>query len=686
MNFKPLFLSLVAFSLLVTLVGVASATTQIYAPAVDSNGKGILTPVTVSVTQGTGRIRTDIQGSLIATETENSIRTAAEAASVESGVGLNNVDINVDIESQAEVIDGPSGGMAFGIGIYNELLHLNNANAANIRTDLVVTGAITEDGRSEKVGGVEEKINAASQSNAKLMLIAAGQSTNDALDYAIYASEVSNGSLQVVEVQSLADSFQYVYTPTGSRVAAPDAIIQPLVLDEFTATQRTLHVKQIALQEIQVSRNELAKVSRKITANGDETQSEVNAIIRAVNESIKNAEQAVEKGYYYTGANSAFLARINLQAVNAEGVTVVEFQTMLNQMETDLNAFNTSVKVTGDNFEDVAAARMRYWWAYTRFEETKETFTNTKTITVTVVRDYYNAGAWLDAAKKLIQHSQTIATGSEENEFNLREYSLDVFEKAEKIANASTDSEVQWHLKTAKKEIANADYLTAIFDLQFVLSADSTVKQITGKTPEQLVAQYGEINTLNVYNRPTSSTWAELYYANAIYNLQDANRSQDLSGIVNSVRLKELSLYFDEAKEQTIREYANPRPTTNRTITPLNTLPPIAQPQQPNVTATITQDINSNAGTLQIIAIVIVSIGIVILAGIILGNLKPLNRHLDAREVLDKLDQALVSGRISEATYKRLKAKYSAKAKEEKHKPGTNRLQTSKERLKRKRK
>ncbi len=690
MNFKPLLLSLVVVSIAAfLLVGLASATTQIYAPAVDSNGKGILTPVHVTATSGTGRIRTDIQSSLIATETENSIRTAAEAASKEAGVSLDHVDINVDIDSQAEVIDGPSGGMAFGISIYNELVHLANASAANIRSDLVVTGAITEDGLSEKVGGVEEKITAASQSNAKLMLLAAGQSANDGLDYAVFARGISHDALQVVEVRSLHDALQYVYSPSGSRVDAPQVIIKPLILERFSASDRTLHVKQLALGEIQNARDELTKVTRKLSSDAKQSE-QVTAIIRSVNESLKNAQQAVDNGYYYTGANSAFLAKINLQAVNAEGLTAVEFQTMLNQMESDFNAFNASVTVTQNNFEDIAAAKMRYWWAYTRFQEAKEEFTNTKTVSVGLVRNYYNAGAWFDASKKLMEHAKTAANGNEENEFNLREYSLDLLDKAEKIANASSDTEAQWHVKTAKKAITNADYVAAVFDLQFTLSAGSTAKQIVGKTPEQLVSQYGGINTANPYDQPATSTWAELYYANAIYNLQVANHSEDLSGIINSVRLKELAASFNEAKTQTLAEFANPRPTTNRTITPLNTLPATSQPPQGNVTATITQTANSNAGTLQIIAFAIVAIGIVIFAGIIIGKLKPINRYTNPQQILDKLDEALVSGRISEETYKRLKAKYSIRAKEEgkiSTKPNRTRIkspETAHDRLKRK--
>lgn len=655
MNFKSLFLSLVVLTLLVSL---ASATTRVYAPAVDSGGKGVLTPIYVTAAAGTGRIRTDIQTSLIAPETEDSIRIAAQAAAKEADVNLDAVDINVDIESEAQLIDGPSGGMAFATAIYNELIHLTNTSAPLMRSDLVITGAITLDGRAEKVGGVEEKVIAAEENNITLMLIAAGQSANDGIDYTVFGREISQNQLQVVEVQSLHEALIYIYSASGTRVASAEYVIRPLVLQQFDASSKTLHVKRIAEEEIQNARAELVTAQEKIAASQDGEQA--RAILRSVNESLKNAEEAIHKGYYYTGANAAFLARINLETVNAEGMTAVDFQTKLNQLESEIKVFNISVELNDANYEQVAASQLRYWWALTRLKETKEEFSNSKTVSVGSTRDYYNSQAWFQAAEKLMRYAKEIQ-GNPVNEYNLREYAFDLLEQSEKIANSTSDSEMQWHLKTAKNAISGGSYAAAAFDLQFVLSADNAASEITGKTPEEIANEAKKIASVNVYSE--KSTWAELYYANALYNLQDANRSSDISGVVTAIRLRQLASFFQESHDVTAREFTNPRQAKNRTIAPLNTLPL----EEPTVSTTITATAGTSVGLLQIIAIIIMTLGLVILVSVAVSKMKKTTNYTpSAEEMLDKLDHALVSGRISEETYKRLRLKYKTRAKNEK--------------------
>ncbi len=651
MRFKFLALSLF-FTLLIS--SLAFATTQVYAPAVDSKGVGVLTPVIVTVTTGTGRIRTDIQGSLIATETEESIRDAALAASRTSRLDLEQLDVNVDIDSEAQLIDGPSGGVAFAVAIYNEMRHLADPEAPNIRTDMAITGAIYQDGRTEKVGGVEEKIIAAKDNGIKLMLIATGQSAADAIDYVVYASEISNGELQVVEVATLEQALDYVYTANNSKVDAPQNAITPLVLSTFQASEKTTHLKQIALEEIENVERELTKLNAKLNRNGN-NDAQVKAVIRSVNETVKNAKEAVEKGYYYTGANAAFLAKINLQTANTENITPVQFQEMIDQLDNEVKAFNKTMKLTSDNFEEAGAAQLRYWWAHTRLQEAKAEFKNTNVVSISLLKDYFNARAWFDASKKLMEHAKSIKSGSDVNEFNTREYALDLLDQSAQIANTSSDTEVQWHFKTAKVAISNADYVAAALDLQFVTSAQRLRDLILNKTPEQVVQEAEKISNSNIYSGNNGSTWAELYYANALYSLQEANRSNEISSLASAIRLSELAAGFQDAKQVLKTEFVTPRQTKNHTANITNPLP--NQPE-PRVSATITTTLPENASLLQLIAIIVIAVGLVILIGALASKLKFTRKSTSTTELLDKLDEALVQGRISEATYNRLRSKY----------------------------
>ncbi|MFH0713332.1 MAG: S16 family serine protease [Candidatus Micrarchaeota archaeon] len=672
MKFKLSLLALAVLLLPLLFSLIVNASTIVNAPAVDSDGKGLITPVVVTATLGSGRIRTDIQSSLIATETEESIRNAASAASQLGKVNLKNIDINVDITSQAQIIDGPSGGLAFAIAIYNEIRHLVNESSPAIRSDLVITGAITPEGRVERVGGVEEKVVAAFENDAHLMLIASGQSNADALDYVIYSKEISKGEMQVVEVSTLADALDYAYTKNASKVNAPEFAIKPLVLENFQATSKTTHFKQIASEEIINVQRELVKLTTKLINDKD---IQTSAIVRSVNETLKNAQQSLDKGYYYTAANTAFLAKINLQTANAGETTPEKFTQMLNNLTSEINNANNLIEMDSNNYEAIAAAQLRFWWAKTRLQDVKQEFQTKKQVTLENLRDYYNAKAWFDASQKLFTYARTINPGEKVNELNVREYALDLIEQSAVIANKTSDNEVQWHFKTAKNEFANADYATTILDLQFVISAEKTNNLLTNKTLDIIINESAKIQNSNIYST-SKNAWAELYYGNALYSLQEANRTEELSSLVSAIRLRELATGFQDAENTIEKELVNPRPTKNHSINVTAALPLLPEPQ---ISATITE-VNENAGILQMVALGIIALGVIILVIVIIGNLKQV--RVSKKDLIDKLDEALITGRISETTYNRLRKKYKTTTKNENK---TSKSLSAKQRLKQRR-
>lgn len=671
---KKLLLALV-FSLLIFST-LAAARTSILAPAVDSDGNGILTTISAEATPGTGRIRTDIRTSLISPDTEESMRAATEAAAKEAGVNLRNYDINIDIDSQAEIIDGPSGGLALGIIIYNELNNLKAGVVQQIRSDMTVTGAIDRDGSVIRVGGVEEKVDASHQRGLTLMLIASGQSASDSLDYVVYADEISGGKLQVIEVPTLRAALQYAYTQAKSKIeGVPEFAIRPLELEAFTATSRTQHLSVIALEEIQNAQQQLNRLVERANQGED---GQIRAVIRSVNSSLRNAQNALDNGYYYTAANAAFLARIAIETTNAQGLTSEEFAALISALEAQQAQYanNTSL-VTSANFDVVAAANLRYWWSAVKLEEAKQNFHRANAVSVSAVRDYYTSRAWFQASQKLMNHAKTITGGTTLNTSNAREYALDLIEEAAVIANNSLDSEVQWHFKTSRREIIEGDYTAAVFDLQFIFSIDAASKQLENKTIAEALEMIGRINIANVYSSPTTAVWAELYYAHSLHAMQENEVAPDPSSIISIVRLRALAEDFNTAKATLDMEFVNPRPAQSRGAE----LPDISSPpqaevplQEPRVTATITPSNEFNGAT-QVIAIALIAIGILVLAALALNR-----SALSNREMLEKLDDALARGKISEPTYKRLRAKYGKKLKLEKKQkssnthPGKNRL------------
>lgn len=139
-------------------------------PAVDENGTGSVTVLKVEVMPGSGRTLTDINQLLFWVDTQYSIKVAKAVAGNYTKINLTNVDIIYAIETDADIVEGPSAGAA--------LTAATVASLENriINQSVMITGSINLDGTISPVGGVLEKAVASKNTGAKLMLVPEGQS------------------------------------------------------------------------------------------------------------------------------------------------------------------------------------------------------------------------------------------------------------------------------------------------------------------------------------------------------------------------------------------------------------------------------------------------------------------------------------------------------------------------------
>jgi uncharacterized protein len=186
--------------LILTLVVIAPAyslleynsvkTIEIYAPAVSSSGKGLMSKITLAVAfPGSGRV---FFSALPYTEveTQGAARVAAFIASVIVGVDFSTYDYYVLVESNTPIIGGPSAGALFTVGFTALLLNLPLNNT------VTMTGMINPDGTIGPVGGLKEKIEAAASSGFRVFLIPSGQRM---YSYPVY-EEISRGWITIRRV------------------------------------------------------------------------------------------------------------------------------------------------------------------------------------------------------------------------------------------------------------------------------------------------------------------------------------------------------------------------------------------------------------------------------------------------------------------------------------------------------
>lgn len=138
-------------------------------PAIDNQGKGVITTLKVQAIPGEGRTLVDIHQLLFWVDTQHSIRVAKKVAEAITGINTSTIDLIYSIETNASIIGGESAGAAITIATIAAIQN------KTLRKDVVITGTIQEDGSIGQVGGVLEKGRASKDAGANLFLVPVGQ-------------------------------------------------------------------------------------------------------------------------------------------------------------------------------------------------------------------------------------------------------------------------------------------------------------------------------------------------------------------------------------------------------------------------------------------------------------------------------------------------------------------------------
>ena len=153
----------------VTETSMTMTHAEISLVAVDENGAGVSTPLTVDVIPGDGKVLTDIDKLLFWVDTQYSIQTARDVARNITGVDTNKYDIIYSISTDATLVGGPSAGAALTLAT---IAALENKTLSK---NIIITGTVEPDGSIGQVGGVLEKAQAVSDIGVDIFLVPPGQ-------------------------------------------------------------------------------------------------------------------------------------------------------------------------------------------------------------------------------------------------------------------------------------------------------------------------------------------------------------------------------------------------------------------------------------------------------------------------------------------------------------------------------
>jgi len=144
---------------------------SILVPAVDDDGAGMITKLTVQTMEGSGRVLANIDKMLFWADTQNSMRISSKVVSNITGVNLSKYDIIYNIETNSTSVEGPSAGAALAIVTIASLMH------KDVGTCAMITGSINHDGTIGPVSHVLMKAKAAKEAGAGTLLVPSGQGT-----------------------------------------------------------------------------------------------------------------------------------------------------------------------------------------------------------------------------------------------------------------------------------------------------------------------------------------------------------------------------------------------------------------------------------------------------------------------------------------------------------------------------
>ena len=154
---------------------------QHYSLAIDQNDNGWVLPIEVEIIpSGDGTVSIDVKNVQYETGFQTAVRNAVEVASEYSGIRVSDKDIIIRVLNE---FDDPQGELTIDGGSAGALISamiIAGLSGEEIDSSVLITGTIELDGTVGRVGGLEEKAQAAADFGAKTLLVPEEQEFDDA--------------------------------------------------------------------------------------------------------------------------------------------------------------------------------------------------------------------------------------------------------------------------------------------------------------------------------------------------------------------------------------------------------------------------------------------------------------------------------------------------------------------------
>ena len=256
--------------------------------------KGVVASLTVEVHNGSGRVFVETNP-LTQIDTQASARLAKEVACEVLNINCSNYDFFYIVNSDYEIVGGPSAGAAMAAATIAAL------QGVNISKDVLITGTINPAGSIGPVGGILSKAEAAYSIGAKVLLIPKGESiyynetTGEKINITYLAEK--NWGLKVVEVDNIYQAYEYL---TGYKIKLQKVSSSDIASSEYTEVMKYLSESFSDYANKSLKNAEGKFNSTELSSNFSDT---VKELLSQSKENLENAKDSYKKGEFYSSSS-----------------------------------------------------------------------------------------------------------------------------------------------------------------------------------------------------------------------------------------------------------------------------------------------------------------------------------------------------------------------------------------------
>ncbi len=462
-----------------------------YLLAVTSD-QGALVGIEVSLSKGSGDTYISIDP-LVGMSTQDSIKTAVNYAFSLSGEPLDDCDIRIKFQpASAEYIEGPSAGGALTVFLFSLLSN------HPVREDALMTGAVSQFGTLDPVGGIYEKSLIAINNDYKYVLF-----PKLSVHEKVLLSELkSRYDIQFIEVSTIEEAIDFmiykIEINDSLNVFEPEKIFE---VEPYKFMDEDLEsFKSVTLTMIKKEKSLLNSYSPPEGLEG---------LTDYFSKEIENQQTLVDNNYVFTSANSAFLNYIELATIaNAENL---DLELKKKDVEECLNSL-PKVKKTRENFEWVISSELREYWAKRQINSIILEGPMLKEEKYIFYNDLMYADAWCEVSKSLRKKAQELSDGSEISDMVWK----DTYDKIVlTVDQAIISPEYIDHIESASLLYSDGKYGAAIYDILFAIEVSNAIGETQGMSEEVLLS-----NVQKFYNESATSLWGKIYHTQGSYLAQ----------------------------------------------------------------------------------------------------------------------------------------------------------------------